>query len=447
MSSNRPDFELGEFKIHFNPSQKEFFLKVEKGARYIGFGGGFGNGKTLAGCIQALRMAALYKDNLVLIGRLKGSDLEGSTKKTMLELISPWLENKQAEYKVKENKIVLENGSEIVFRHLEDVFASGILGMNMGYFYIDQAEEVTEEVFNTLTSRLRRKSYDDEGNEAVRGGVLTFNMAGHNWIWRIFKMKWDKDKKAMENPEAFDLVEASTMDNKDHLPEDYIKDLLTRPKEWVERFIYGSWDVFGGQVFDEFDMQKHVIKHREPEPNAVRFAGMDPGHVDPFAVVWLAVEPDGTRYVYEEHYEAGKPTKWHAGVIKAKEGYNHTMARFVDAANAQVISDLNEEGVYCVPARKETLQSSSDVYTGGINQIKDLLQINPLTQKPGIIISDRCVNLIYELQQYAWKQRRGELNAPEIPEGKNDHAIDALRYIILNYFEANHDHRPSLRMK
>jgi phage terminase large subunit len=429
------DFELGELKITFNPSQQEFFAKAEGSARYLGFGGGFGNGKTLAGCIQALKMAAMYKDNLVLVGRLKGSDLGASTKKTMLELLAPFLETKQAEYKVKDDKIVLENGSEIVFRHLEDVFSSGILGMNLGYFYIDQAEEVTEEVFNTLKSRLRRRSYAEDGSEAPRGGVMTFNMAGHNWIWRVFKKKWKADKSPLENPESFGLVEASTMDNAAHLPQDYIDDLLANGKEWVDRYVYGSWDAFSGQIFEDFDQETHVIPHREPVAGSIIFAGIDPGFVDPFTVIWLAIEPTGTRYIFMEHYVPGQTTDWHADVLKAKEHNLPVRARYTDAANAQVIHDLNSKGVYCVPAKKETLQSSKDLVGGGIQEIKNLLRKDPTTGKPGIIISDQCVNLIYELQQYAWKPRKGDMNAPEIPEGKHDHTIDCLRYILINYYD------------
>jgi len=440
------DFKLGDNQYKFNPSQKEFFSKCNDNVRYIGFGGGFGNGKTLAGCIQVLRLATEFRDNLILIGRLKGTDLEASTKKTMLELISPWLDTGQAEHKIKDNKIVLENGSQIVFRHLEDVYSSGILGMNLGGFYVDQAEEIDESSFNVLTSRLRRRSLSEDGTEAPRMGILTFNMAGHNWIWRLFKKKLAKDKKPIDNPEDFDIVEASTMDNKDHLPEDYIKDLLSKDKTWVARYVYGSWDAFGGQIFDDFKPEVHVVPHREPSLNAVRFCGIDPGFVDPFAVIWLAIEPGGQRYIYDEHYIAGKPTQWHAEVITAKEYGQFIMARYVDAANSQVISDLNNNGVFCIAAKKEILQSKQDIYVGGINIIKNLLRVNEKTQKPDIIISDRCQNLIYEMQQYQWKASRGEYNATEVPEDKNNHAIDALRYIILNYFDNTRENYKSISL-
>lgn len=442
------EFELGEFRIEkFNPSQKEFFNACGK-SRFVGFGGGWGNGKTLACCIEVLRIASLYPNNLILVGRLKGTDLEASTKKTMLEVCSGWLATGQAKLHKKENKIVLENGTEIIFRHLEDVFSSGIMGMNLGGFYIDQAEEITENVFDTLRGRLRRKSFDVDGGDAPRFGIISFNMNGHNWIWRLFKKKWDKQKKALENPEEYGLVEASTVDNQDHLPKDYLDDLLSRDPEWIARYVHGSWDVFSGQIFDDFNPEVHVIPHREPMDGSVIFAAFDPGYVDPFGGLWLAIEPGGQRYIFMEHYIPQQTTAWHANVIKAKENNRHIMCRWTDAANAQVIADLNEAGVYTIPAKKETLQSSVDHISGGITAIKNLLKTDPLTEKPGIIISDSCVNLIYEMQQYSWKARRGEMNAPEVPEGKHDHLIDPLRYILTNYagFEAQRDHRSSRSM-
>lgn len=408
--------------------------KSISGARYIGFGGGYGNGKTLAACIKVVELCVNFKDNFFLVGRLKGTDLEASTKKTLLDLIAPWLESGYAEHKVKDNKIVFGNGSQIVFRHLEDVYASGISGMNLGGFYVDQAEETEESVFNTLTARLRRPVVDENGNTGPRMGILTFNMAGHNWIWRLFKKKMGKDKKPITNPEDFTLIEASTLDNAAHLPEDYLKDLMSKDKEWIARYVYGSWDVFAGQIFDDFDPAKHVVTHREPHPGSVIFLGIDPGYVDPFAAVWLAIEPGGQHYIFAEHYQTGKTTEWHAQLIRAISQKYHIAATYTDSAAAQVIADLNASGIYCIGAKKETLQSTSDIYTGGVTKLKELLKIDPVTKRSGIIISDRCVNLIYELQQYAWKQRKGEMNAPEVPEDKNNHAIDAVRYILLNYF-------------
>ncbi|MBK7546268.1 MAG: hypothetical protein IPI56_11090 [Elusimicrobia bacterium] len=48
------------------------------------------------------------------------------------------------------------NKSEILFRHLEEIHGV-VQNMNLGWFWIEQAEELeTDETFNVLRGRLRR---------------------------------------------------------------------------------------------------------------------------------------------------------------------------------------------------------------------------------------------------------------------------------------------------
>ena len=55
-----------------------------------------------------------------------------------------------------------------------------------------------------------------------------------NWVKKEFKDDGGRVNK---------LYEAPTHENKANLPEDYIEEMTKRyPKEWVERFINGSWD-------------------------------------------------------------------------------------------------------------------------------------------------------------------------------------------------------------
>ena len=48
--------------------------------------------------------------------------------------------------------------------------------------------------------------------------------------------------------EAQPLV-ADTLANRDNLPEDYVRSILKLPERVRQRYVYGSWDVFEGQIF------------------------------------------------------------------------------------------------------------------------------------------------------------------------------------------------------
>jgi hypothetical protein len=69
--------------------------------------------------------------------------------------------------------------------------------------------------------------------------MVIANTAGHNWIWRLWKHNPGPDYR---------LSEATTYDNAQNLPADYIRDLETRLKvespRKFERFVMNSWEEY-----------------------------------------------------------------------------------------------------------------------------------------------------------------------------------------------------------
>lgn len=102
--------------------------------------------------------------------------------------------------------------------------------MNLGWFWIEQAEELeTNEQFNVLRGRLRR-------DVKRRTGFITANTNGHNWIYNGWKMGTE---------EGYELSEASSFDAVKYLPADTIEDWKklerTSPKIY-RRFVLNSWE-------------------------------------------------------------------------------------------------------------------------------------------------------------------------------------------------------------
>lgn len=83
-----------------------------------------------------------------------------------------------------------------------------------------------------------------------------------------------------------------------------------------------------------------------------------------------------------------------------------------DAAEPKSIAELNIYGINAVPARK-----GPDSLLHGIKWLKGF----------EIIVNPKCKGLIEELGLYRWKVDKLD-NPLEIPEDKNNHYIDALRY-------------------
>lgn len=177
-------------------------------ARYPALIAGVGTGKTMTAIMKAQLLSEKYPGNLGIIIRKEFEDLRDSTCKDY---------EKYTGIAIPSDKTVkLPNGSQIMFRHGGEIMSSNLKNINLGWFYIEQAEEFeTDEQFTFLRDRLRRD------NVPLRQGFMISNANGHNWIWK----DWINNPK----PERIGF-QAKTFDNAHNLPKDFIDD-LTRMKD------------------------------------------------------------------------------------------------------------------------------------------------------------------------------------------------------------------------
>ena len=130
--------------IEAEPFQWDFYTASN---RFNGFLAGWGTGKTMCGLNKAFYLSQAYNDNLGLIVRSKFTDLRDSTMKDFTRYFSRTVPQGTKEIKVA--------NSTVLFRHAKDL--SGLQNVNIGWFYIEQAEEFpTEAQFDLLRGRLRR---------------------------------------------------------------------------------------------------------------------------------------------------------------------------------------------------------------------------------------------------------------------------------------------------
>ena len=397
-------------KFDFNENQKSF-LKCED--QVIAFFGGIGNGKTFAGIAKAL-MRVINPDNppqLGMIARQTYPELRDSTQRTFFELchLMGMLPEVHYEYRKQENRVKFVNGHEIIFRSLDD--PAKLLSINLGWFYIDQAEEVSEEVFLTLLGRLRAV--------ADPQCWITGNPLGHNWIWHRF----------IHDPVPGNIIfNAKTEENIHNLPEGYVDSLKNNYNEiWINRYLYGSWDAFEGQIYPDFEPSIHVKNHFTVAPEWRRFIGIDHGRTNPTAVLWGAVDQDDILYIYREHYEAGQDVDYHARAIQAHLNEGRYETYVIDPSTGAGKKDDPETiGNRYRQLKIPVINANNDVQ-GGIDKVTEYFKHGK------IFIHKSCENLIRELINYQWEQpsaSRIELNQPERPLKKDDHSCDALKYLV-----------------
>ena len=202
--------------------------------RFPAFVGGWGTGKDLCSITRGMEQSEKYKNNLGLIARLEATDLADSTIRDFrLYTGLPVDSHRDAK---------LYNGSEIMFRHLEELTENNLNNMNLGWFCLIQADEIdTDSIFLKLCGRLRRcHGCGVKPCVCYQTGFVSANTNAEDWICKLWGSSELGIKGTLEDAE---LIEAKTHDNADILSVAFIKSLeeikRNRP-EMYARFVDNS---------------------------------------------------------------------------------------------------------------------------------------------------------------------------------------------------------------
>ena len=190
-----------------------------------------------------------------------------------------------------------------------------------------------------------------------------------------------------------------------------------------------------GLIYKEFDRRVHVIAPFELPGHWQFHCGMDFGAVNPTVCLWFAVAPNDDIYLYDEYYQSGQTSKFHAGVVKAKTKYNVIMT-WGDPSAEQEQLDYATEGLIITPANR-FYNDGQDWVNSGIDKVRQVLKIDSQTQRPRLFIFNNCEKTIKEFETYRWIDRKDSLNSKETAVKENDHCMDALRYFIGSHLLVN----------
>lgn len=198
-------------------------------------------------------------------------------------------------------------------------------------------------------------------------------------------------------------------------------------QEWEAKFTTPS-----SLVYSEFDDDIHVINpNLIPRENVTHAIGMDFGLKDPFAAVFVAIDKDDNWYIYDEIYLPDLPVDKIARVLHQKMGDQYFTRIIGDSAGATEIASLRskalgDERVFVTASKK-----GKDSIRGGIRAVRTKLYIREATGKPKLFVGRNCTATVKEFQSYKHiRDAFGEVS--DTPEDKNNHLMDALRYLVLD---------------
>ena len=404
-----------------NPKQERF---LRAAARYVCYGGARGGGKSWAVRVKAFLLALFWPGITILILRRTYPDLT----KNHIEPLRSMLEPMGARYKEKDKTLWVSHGargsSQIIFGYCDnDNDLRRYQGQQYDVIFIDEATQFKWEWFDALKACVRG------ANSFPKHIFLTCNPGdiGHAWVKRLFI---DREFTANENPADYEFIAATVYDNHALMENDpeYVHMLESLSPGLREAWLLGSWDVFAGQYFREWDPSVHVVADFVPPESWRRYFTMDYG-LDMLAGYCIAVDPQERAYVYREIYEPGLIISDAAGAVRrlcAGENIFQYLAppdlwnRRQDTGRS-VAEIFSQSGIYLTKAQNQRVDGWLDM--------KEQLKVHQGEngeRYANLRVMRGCRNLIRCIPLLQFDEKRPSDAATEPHE--ITHAPDAIRY-------------------
>lgn len=420
-----------------NPKQEEFFRAK---ARHIGYGGARGGGKSWAMRRKFVMLAMRYQGLQLLLLR-----------RTMPELRSNHILPLRTElqgyaiYKQEERAFLFPNGSRLALGYCDN---EGDMLQYQGQEYdvigFEEATNFQEDwiLFIGTCLRTTRKDFLPRIYYTMNPGGV-----GHQYIKRIFI---DRSYKETENPADYVFIQATVYDNKvlmDAMPE-YIDQLKALPEAKRRAHLDGDWNVYDGQVFEEFrNLPEHYLERRwthvirpfEIPPEWRIYRSFDFGYAKPFSCGWWAVDYDGRLYRILELYgcvknEPNTGIKWtpdeiFAEIARIEHEHRWLQGKRIlgvadpsiwDASRGQSVAETSEKyRVYWEPGDNKRIP--------GWMQLHYRLQFDD-NGIPMMYIFDTCKAFIRTIPTLMYDDKKPE----DIDTDLEDHVADEVRYMCMN---------------
>jgi len=436
-------------------SDKQYkFLSASQ--KHVGFGGARGGGKSWSVRTKAKILAVSYKGIKILIVR-----------RTYPELLNNHINHLCTElhglarYNKSEKVFNFPNGSTIKFGYCNnDKDLDNYQGAEYDVIFLDEATQLQEMWIKKITACLRGV------NDFPKHIYYTCNPGGasHGYFKRLFI---DKQYEGAEVPEDYCFIQALVTDNKALMESqpDYIKQLEALPPKLREAWLYGRWDIFEGQFFEDFrptpDIElcakagitpeealaqrrfTHVIEPFDLNKGECRgwkiMRSYDFGYNKPFSLGYWAVDYDGVLYRIMEMYGCtGTPDE---GVKWSPDEQFRRIREFENEhpslKNRKIVDSIADPAIWDA-SRGESIAETAERYgiyfsPGDHERIPGWMQVHYRFQfdengYPRMYVFNNCKAFIRTIPLMMYSETHPE----DIDTKLEDHCPDEVRYMCMS---------------
>ena len=378
------------------------YLVLENATRYFIVTGGRGSGKSFA--INTLLTLLTYEaGHKILFTRYTLRAASISIIPEFIEKLE--LQNIEQDFHITKDEIInKQTGSKILFRGIKT--SSGDQTANLKSlqgvttWVLDEAEELTDEtIFDKIDLSIRQKNKDNRV-------ILILNpTTKENFIYqRWFEARGVKDG-SNTTKEDTTYVHTTYLDNIENLSQSYIKQIEQMKERRPNRYkhtILGSWlDKAEGVIFSNWKVGEFK------QVGKIVF-GQDYGFSnDPSTLVKTSIDKDNKIIYVQLCFYQTKLTTSEIAILNKKFAGDNLIVG--DSAEPRLITELSRHNKV-VPAIK-----GQGSITYGISLLQDY----------DLIIEEDSVELIKELNNYCWLEKKSQT-----PCDNWNHCLDALRYAV-----------------
>ena len=364
--------------------------------RYVILYGGRGSGKSHS-VAQVLILMAIQRKLRILCVREFQSSMRESCHRLLCDYIEKF--NLLGFFDITDRAITGKNGSEFIFMGIRQNPQSvkSLEGVDIAWG--EEGQTFSHQSMELLIPTIRKP-----------GSQLWFTMNPDEESDPVYQM-------IVSPPPNTLLININYLDNP------FCPQVLINEANYLKGADYESYDhIWLGKVISISDAVifkgKYEVKEFESPEHVDFLHGLDWGFsADPAAMIRCYVE-DYILYIDYEAYGFGIELDEYGPHLRSIPTGQH-WKWYADCAQPGNISLLKRQG-FNVEGAKKYAGSVED----GISHIKSYRKI---------VIHPRCTHTIEEFSKYSWKVDKTSGDIQPVPEDKNNHLIDALRYALNKY--------------